>query len=362
MTNVLLTCAGRRNYLVDYFRQALSGRGEVFACDAAASAPALQEADRAFLVPPTSDPDYFDALVAICRENQVRLLFSLNDLELPGLARHRERLLAIGTMPVVSSAHVVDLCFDKWATFRFLQLVGVTTPRTFVSLAEAQAAVARGEASFPLVVKPRWGTASFGIEYPESPEELALTWELGEMRLRRSFLLDASADKESLLIAQEKIAGTEYGIDIVNDLQGRYVTTFVKRKLAMRAGETDKAVSVHHPLLESVGRRIGEALGHIGNLDCDVFVDGKNYGVLELNPRFGGGYPFTHRAGVNLPAVLIAWALGETVDPRWLSMTPDIAMAKCDRLVEIRAPLAESPAAPAKEITLLRCSVEAVSP
>ena len=51
MINILLTCAGRRNYLVDYFRQALAGRGQVFASDAALSAPALQEADRAFQVP-----------------------------------------------------------------------------------------------------------------------------------------------------------------------------------------------------------------------------------------------------------------------------------------------------------------------
>lgn len=335
MINILLTCAGRRNYLVDYFRQALAGRGKVFASDAADSAPALQEADRAFLVPPVTDPDYFTILLAICREHRVRLLFSLNDLELPLLARQRDQFLNIGTIPVVSSPTVVDLCFDKWATWKFLHRIGVPTPLTFVTLAETQAALSRSELAFPLVVKPRWGTASFGIEYPEATEEMALTWELGRLRLQRSFLLAASTDKERCLIAQEKVAGTEYGLDVVNDLEGRYVTTFVKRKLAMRAGETDKAITVNHPMLEAVGRRIGEALGHIGNLDCDVFVDGERFWVLELNPRFGGGYPFTHRAGANLPAALIAWAQREEVDPRWLIMNPDVATAKCDRLVDI---------------------------
>ena len=335
MVNILLTCAGRRNYLVDYFRQALAGRGQVFASDASLSAPALQEADRAFLVPPVTDPDYFNILLALCREHHVRLLFSLNDLELPLLARQRYQFLAVGTIPVVSSPTVVDLCFDKWATWNFLQEIGVPTPLTFISLAEAQAALSRSELAFPLVVKPRWGTASFGIDYPESTEEMVLSWELGRMRLHRSYLLAASADKECCLIAQEKVTGTEYGLDIVNDLAGRHVTTFVKRKMAMRAGETDKAVTVSHPALEAVGRRIGEALKHIGNLDCDVFVDGERYWVLELNPRFGGGYPFTHRAGANLPAALIAWAQGETVDPGWLIMQPDVATAKCDRLVEI---------------------------
>jgi carbamoyl-phosphate synthase large subunit len=282
-----------------------------------------------------TDPDYFNILLTICREHHVRLLFSLNDLELPLLARQRYQFLAVGTIPVVSSPTVVDLCFDKWATANFLQEIGVPTPLTFISLTEAHAALSRSELAFPLVVKPRWGTASFGIDYPESTEEMALTWELGRLRLHRSYLMAASADKERCLIAQEKVSGTEYGLDVVNDLEGRHVTTFVKRKLAMRGGETDKAVTVSHPALEAVGRRIGEALKHIGNLDCDVFVDGERFWVLELNPRFGGGYPFTHRAGANLPAALIAWAQGETVDPHWLVMQPDVATAKCDRLVEI---------------------------
>jgi carbamoyl-phosphate synthase large subunit len=335
MINILLTCAGRRNYLVEYFRQALDGRGRIFASDADGSAPALQEADRAFLVPPVTHPDYFDILLAICRDHRVRLLFSLNDLELPLLARQRDRLLNVGTIPVVSSPAVVDLCFDKWSTFQFLRQIGVPTPQTFVAIEDAREALFRKELAFPLVVKPRWGTASFGIEYPESIQELALTWDLGRLRLLRSFLASASADGERCLIVQEKGGGTEYGLDVINDLEGRYVTTFVKRKLAMRSGETDKAVTVAHPGLEAVGRRIGEALGHIGNLDCDVFVDGDRCWVLELNPRFGGGYPFTHRAGANLPAALIAWAQGEAVDPHWLTIKPDVASAKCDRLVEI---------------------------
>ncbi len=113
MPNVLLTCAGRRNYLIRYFREALDGRGEIMASDVSGSASAMQEADRAFIVPPVYDPEYFDRLLALCREHQVRLLLSLNDLELPLLARQREKFLAVGTIPVVSSPAVIDLCFRQ---------------------------------------------------------------------------------------------------------------------------------------------------------------------------------------------------------------------------------------------------------
>lgn len=336
MLNVLLTCAGRRNYLVEWFRQALSGRGAVMVADASPDASALQEADRGFLVPPVTDPSYMDVLVEICRRNAVGLLFPLNDLELPALARSRERLLAAGTFPVVASPAVVDLCFDKLATFEHLGRLGIPVPRTWASLEGVKAALGRGEVSFPMVLKPRWGTASLGIEQVATLEELELAWRLGHARLMRTSIAAASAaDPARALLVQEHLRGQEHGLDVVNDLAGNHVVTFVKRKLAMRAGETDRAATVEHAPLAALGRRLGEALRHVGNLDCDVFADGERLSVLELNPRFGGGYPFSHAAGANLPAALIAWALGQSPAPGWLEVRPGVASAKCDRLVPI---------------------------
>ncbi len=337
MINVLLTCAGRRNYLVGYFRDALAGRGEILAADLSPAAPAMHEADRAFLVPPITDPEYIDTLLVICRENEVRLVLSLNDLELPILARNRHRFESVGATAVVSSPEVVELCFDKLKTARFVQTIGLSSPRTYATLDEARRAVSMGELSFPAVMKPRWGTASIGNDYPASMEELEMGWHLGRLRLMRSFLAGVSAaDEERCFLIQEKLPGIEYNLDIVNDLHGRHVKTFVRRKVAMRVGEgAVQAVTVDDPVLEGIGRRISEALGHVGILDCDIFVDGDRYTVIDLNPRFGGSYPFTHMAGADIPAVLIAWALGEPVDPAWLRTAPGVASAKCDRVVRI---------------------------
>jgi carbamoyl-phosphate synthase large subunit len=337
MFNVLLTCAGRRNYLVDHFRQALAGRGSIFAADASPDSAAMQEADRAFVVPNVDHPAYLDVLLGVCSREKVRLLCCLNDLELPLLARNRELFVAAGTLPVVSTPAVVDLCFDKWATLGLLRGLGVEVPRTYLSLDEGKDAIARGDLAFPIVIKPRWGSASIGVDYPGSASELEHAWRLGNARLMRSVLASASAaDPERALLIQERLPGVEHGLDVVNDLAGNHVTTFVKRKLAMRAGETDRATTVEHAPLRALGSKLGEALRHVGNLDCDVFVEGDRHWVLELNPRFGGGYPFSHAAGANLPAALIAWALGETPAPEWLSVRPDVTSAKCDRLVRVR--------------------------
>jgi carbamoyl-phosphate synthase large subunit len=314
----------------------LQGHGLVYAADADANAPALQEADKAFIVGPVEQAAYCDQLLAICREYQILLLVPLNDLELPVLARQRERFLAVGTIPVISSSDVVNLCFDKWTTLAFLKSCGLTVPKTHLSLADTRKALSEGEISFPLVVKPRWGTASLGIEYPEDDEELELAYWLVRKKLPRTILAEISTtDLERSVLIQERLYGQEYGLDVVNNLSGRYVTTFVRLKLSMRAGETDRAVSVENDQLERLGEAIGQKLGHIGGLDCDVFMSNGRYHVLEMNPRFGGGYPFSHIAGANLPAMLIAWANGRDADSGWLRVEPNIIASKCDRIVVI---------------------------
>lgn len=334
MLNVLFTCAGRRNYLLQYFREALQGRGKVLTTDASPTAPAMMEADRAFVVPRVDDPCYFDVITALAVEHDVRLLVSLNDLELPYLAREKARLREMGILPIVSEPWVIDACFDKFRTAEMLAEIGLAVPRTYLTLAEAQAALAAGTLAFPLVVKPRWGTGSIGLEFPQDMGELELAHALVSLRLARTIIADVSAtDPTRNLLIQERLPGPEYGLDIVNDLNGNYVTTFVKQKLSMRAGETDKAQTVDAPVLRDIGARISAHLRHVGNLDCDVFLTPDGPVVLEMNPRFGGGYPFSHVAGANLPAALLAWYVGETPDPAWLAVTPGIIAAKCDRLV-----------------------------
>jgi carbamoyl-phosphate synthase large subunit len=334
--NTLLTSAGRRNYLVEYFQEALRGQGKVFAADAKSSAPALQEADGVFLVPPIGHKHYLDALLEFCQQEQIRLLVPLNDLELPYLAAARGRFAEVGTTVVVSSPEIIGRCFDKWETHRFLQAQGILTPKTYLSLSDAQAALERGELSFPLVLKPRWGSASIGLEFPQDDDELELSFELSQRRLARTALAGVGGGaRDHAILIQEFIVGDEYGLDIVNDLSGRYVTTFVKQKLGMRAGETDSAVTVSSPRLQALGEQLGRSLGHLGNMDCDVFLGPEGAWVLELNPRFGGGYPFSHVAGANLPAALIAWARGEAPEPDWLRTDTGVISSKFSRLMLI---------------------------
>lgn len=334
--NILFTCAGRRNYLINYFKEALKGEGKVYATDMQLTAPALVDADVAVQVPAIYSPEYIPSLLKIVTENNIRAVISLNDLELPILSEAKGKIEALGAKVIVADEQAIKIAFDKWETVKFLEENNLKSPKTFIDLAEAKEAIEKGELQFPLVIKPRWGSASIGIDFPEDMEELELAYRLQSIRLKRTILAEASKDDiEHAILIQEKIPGKEYGMDVLNDFEGNYLGTFVRQKLQMRSGETDKAISVVNERFEKVGKIIGENLKHIGNLDCDVFEHEGELYVLELNPRFGGGYPFSHEAGMNTAAAYISWLKGEKDIDRFNHYVDGIMFSKCDRLMRV---------------------------
>ncbi len=335
--NILFTCAGRRNYLINYFREELHGEGKIIAADYSTEAAAMEEADIAVPVPSVYDKKYISSLSAIIEKYEVNLLISLNDLELPILAANRELLENKGCKVVLSSTEVIDICFDKLKTIQFAKKIGIRSPLTFSTLHDALNALNNGTIEFPLVIKPRWGSSSVGIEFPESVKELKLAYELINTKLDKSILKESSSvERDRALLIQNKLDGDEYGVDVINDFNQVNRTVIVKKKVAMRSGETDKAKTVYQKELMATGALIGEKLGHIGNLDCDFFIgqSGEIY-LLEMNPRFGGGYPFSHEAGVNLPKAILAWYKGSDVEKNCFDVKQGKLYAKCDRLIEI---------------------------
>ena len=334
--NILFTCAGRRTYLLKYFKENMAEGDKVVATDMQLTAPALQAADVKLQVPAVYAPQYVNITLNICKEQKIDALICLNDLELPILAENKARFEALGVKVIVSDPQVIDIAFDKYKTAQWVESLGLVAPKTYVRLDDVKKALAEGEIEFPLFMKPRWGSGSIGLESIADMEELDIYYNLLMKKIKKTILATASVGNEYIMI-QEKLTGNEFGLDIMNDLNGKNVAVSVKQKLAMRAGETDKAVTVDLPEVREMGRKIGEALGHIGNLDVDIMqrADGA-YCVLELNPRFGGGYPFSYEAGVNMPKAIIQWVKGEEVNPAILQPEYGRMFAKNDYLMEIK--------------------------
>lgn len=312
--NILLTCAGRRNYLVDYFKDALDSTGKVYVANSTSDATSMIVADGAFVAPPLYSDEYIDFLKNICRNHDIRLLVSLFDLELPVLAGRKGELEELGVTVAVSDPDVISICNNKMKTVAFGKELGLKTLYTTTQIEDARKEITKGNLTFPLFIKPRWGMGSIAMQKAENENELVVLFEKVKRDLHDSYLqYDKTMDPQASVIIQQMAEGQEFGLDVVNDLNANYVTTFVKRKLGMRSGETDGAITEDIPELRQLGKNIGTHLAHVGNLDVDVFWNGKELVILEMNARFGGGYPFSHLAGANLPKAYIEWAEGNTV-------------------------------------------------
>lgn len=334
--NILFTCAGRRNYLINYFREFLDEGDKIYAGDMDITAPALADADVAVKLPSIYDEDYIPTLIRVVETSKIDAIISLNDLEAPILSKARAEFDKVNCHVLVSDDRVIGITFDKKETATFLASIGLNTPLTFTKETDFIKALEEERICFPIVIKPRWGSASIGIEFPQDLKEFQLVNELSKIKLQRTILAQASMKElDEALLYQEKIVGKEYGLDILNDFEGNYVATFAREKLNMRAGETDKAITVISDELEAIGRAISQNLRHIGNLDCDVLCRDGQYYVLEMNARFGGGYPFSHEAGGKGVACYVAWLKGDKDVSKFLQYYGGIRYSKCDRLIQI---------------------------
>lgn len=333
--NILLTSAGRRSYLVKYFKDVLGNQGEVHVVNSSSYSTAMKHGDKSTESPLIYSEEYMPFLLMYCAENDIEAIVSLFDIDLPILSSHVNEFAKIGVKVIVSSNDVITICNDKWLTFNYLKENGFHTPNTFIAISEVMHALENDLIQFPLMVKPRWGMGSIAVFEVCNVEELTILYNKTKTMIANSYLsFESEESKEECIVIQEKLIGQEYGLDIINDLEGNYRTTISKKKLAMRSGETDIAETVQNPKLEQLGQKLSQSLKHIANLDVDVFLVENKPFILEMNARFGGGYPFSHLAGVNLPKAIIKWLRKEEVKPSLLEARTGVIGYKDIEIIE----------------------------
>ncbi|WP_374723710.1 ATP-grasp domain-containing protein [Calidifontibacillus erzurumensis] len=287
--NILILSCGTRNKIVQYFKRELVGKGLVMATDCSDLAPALYDADKHFIVPRMDDDGYIDVILSICKENNINAILSLIDPELSLLAKHKDDFLNIGTVPIISDFDVVEMCFDKYKMYEFLVDNGFQGVRSYIDKDTFYRDVDAGVISYPVFVKPVKGSASININKVSSKEEIELLF-----------------SRFDHLMIQEFVDGTEFGADVYIDMiSNEPVALFTKQKIKMRAGETDKSVSVKDEKLIDLIKTFVKKAGFKGIIDIDIFKVNGEYYISEVNPRFGGGYPHAYECGVNVPKMII---------------------------------------------------------
>lgn len=281
--NILILSVGTRNKIVQYFKKNLNGKGIVIATDCSEIAPAIYDADKHYIVPRMDSPKYLDVIFKICEENSVSGVLSLIDPELSLLAAHEDKFAAMGITVIGSNYDLCEMSLDKMQMFHWLTKHGYKTARSYVDKEAFYQDVNAGTINYPVFVKPVRGSASIAINKVTDKETIDLLF----------------AHDDNLMI-QEFLDGQEIGADVYIDMiSGEVVSIFTKKKLKMRAGETDKAVSFKDEKLFLLIERFVAKAGYRGQIDIDIFdIDGEYY-ISEVNPRFGGGYPHAYECGVD---------------------------------------------------------------
>ena len=229
------------------------------------------------------DKGYLEVILDICKKENITAVLSLIDPELSLLAKNSERFKGLGVTIIGSSYDVCELALDKWKMYNWLKDHGYNCAKSYLDVNDFYKDLETGKIDFPVFVKPYKGSASMAISKVEDKETLDI-------------LIKNNQD----LLIQEYLDGQELGVDCYIDMiTKKPISIFTKKKLVMRAGETDKAVSfIDQELFKLISKFVKEA-NFLAQIDIDVFnVNGKYY-ISEVNPRFGGGYPHAYECGVN---------------------------------------------------------------
>lgn len=285
--NILITSAGKRVTLVNLFKKELAQdypEAKVFTTDMNPElAPAGYVSDYCFQVPRVTDPAYLQQLIRICQENEVGMIIPTIDTELLLLSSNRELLQQAGVIPVVSSLDFVAACRDKRNTNALFQRLNIRVPGPRD----------KHHPVFPMFAKPYDGSLSKDLFVIRNEQELT-----PEIMEHPKLIFMEYIDK-----SQYK----EYTVDLYYGRDNKLKCIVPRERIEIRAGEINKGRTRKNYLVTYLKERMGYLPGVIGCICIQLFYRETDQDVvaIEINPRFGGGYPMSYHAGANYPRFLI---------------------------------------------------------
>lgn len=318
---ILITSAGRRGELIRIWKDSvlasLGAEARIYANDLKPYlSAACQLADHSFEVCRCTEPDYPAQVLEQCLTHGIQLVIPTIDTELQALSEARKTFEAAGVQVVVSDPELVRQCRDKRRTAALFESLSIPTPKI---LDPAQL-------TFPCFMKPVGGSCSQGIKAIPSAEYLAPIDTLDSNNLFQE------------LVPSHWI---EYTLDLYYSKSGDLLGCVPRQRLEVRGGEISKGITRKDKVLQSLKNSVARLKGARGVVTLQIFVDPTREKILgiEINPRFGGGYPMSHTAGVDYPGMLIReYLLGETLDydEGWEA---NLVMLRHDTMVVSSAPI-----------------------
>ncbi len=315
--NILITSAGRRVSLVRAFQKEikkLDPNGKVIAADAKPHlSAACQVADGNFMVPLINSNDYLDVLLQYCVDLKVDLIIPTIDTELMMLAKGKHKFDNVGVQLVISSVDFIKKCRDKRLTHKLFNSLGISTAREF----------SKTSYEFPLFIKPRNGSSSVDNYIIRNANEL------------NSYHMD----NENLMFLEylDQEIYDEYTCDTYYSKDNFLRCVVPRKRIAIRDGEVNKGITVNNELVQFIETHMKYLEGAVGCLTTQFFKnEGKIYGI-EINPRFGGGFPLTYLSGANFPKWIIReYLLNESISDQFNCWEDNLLMLRYDDEILVR--------------------------
>jgi len=317
---ILITSAGRRGELVKLWRESaisiLGPNVRIYANDVKPSlSAACQLADYSLEICRCTDPRYPAQVLEQCVAHGIKLVIPTIDTELQVLSDAKQAFDLAGVCLVVSDPGLIRKCRDKRLTAMLFASLCIQTPK----LLDPQ------NLTFPCFMKPVGGSCSQGIKCVPSQDYLTPidTCDPGN-------------------IFQELVPDhwIEYTSDLYYSKNGELLSCVPRQRLEVRGGEISKGITRKDGILDFLVSRIACLEGARGVVTLQIFTDPSRENILgiEINPRFGGGYPMSHAAGADYPAMLIReYLLGESIDyqEQWVE---NLVMLRHDTMVFANLP------------------------
>lgn len=299
--NVLITSAGRRVSLVRAFKKEIIkfyDNGNVFTTDANPTySPACNVSDKYFKVKSVTDPAYITNLLSLCIANEIKMIIPTIDEELQLLAGHKHLFDNANIHLIISSSSFVATCRDKRKTNKFFLHNKIEIPYP----------MDKENLSFPLFIKPYDGSLSADTYLIKSRTELT----------------DYHLDNDKFMFMEyiDRKHNHEFTIDMYYG-RDHFVKCIVPRKrISIRAGEINKGITCKNSIVYFLKEKLGRIDGAVGCLTAQLFLNKKTQHIkaIEINPRFGGGYPLSYAAGANFPK----WLIEEYLQNKEICYTED---------------------------------------
>ena len=297
MTNILITSAGQRVSLVKSFQTEIKKRGnngKVYTVDLNPMlAPACHVSDGYKQVPRVIDEGYLDILLSICKEWGIKVIIPTIDTELQVLSKHRDVFLSNGIVPIVSDEDFINSCRDKRVINDFFINRGIDIPKQ----------MSKDNYTFPFFIKPYDGSLSKDIFLIKSEEDLT----------------NYHFDNPKLMFMEyiDHDEYDEYTVDCYYNKENNLTCVVPRKRIFVRAGEINKGVTHKNEIVDYVKNSLSYIEGAIGCLTMQFFFnqESKRMVAIEINPRFGGGFPLSYLSGANYPGWIIdEYIYGESIE------------------------------------------------